>query len=82
MRGYETTTWYGIFVPGATPRELVSKLQQELAQVVNLPEVRERLTADGLTPLASTPDQFAAQVLRETGKTRRIIEAAGIKAAD
>lgn len=82
LRGYETTTWYGIFVPGATPRALVSKLQQELAQVVNLPEVRERLTADGLTPLASTPDQFAAQVARETDKTSRILQAIGLKAAD
>ncbi|MGH8634125.1 MAG: tripartite tricarboxylate transporter substrate binding protein [Burkholderiales bacterium] len=82
LRGYETTTWYGIFVSGATPRELVSRLQQELAQVVKLPEVRERLTADGLTPLASTPDQFAEQVTRETAKTTRIIQAIGIKAAD
>jgi tripartite-type tricarboxylate transporter receptor subunit TctC len=82
LRGYETTTWYGIFVPGATPRDLVSRLQQELAQVVNLPEVRERLTADGLIPLASTPDQFAEQVARETAKTARIIQAIGLKAAD
>ena len=80
LRGYETTTWYGIFVPGATPRDLVSKLQQELAQVVSLPEVRERLTADGLTPLASSPDQFAEQVTRETAKTTRIIQAIGIQA--
>ena len=82
LRGYETTTWYGVFVPGATPRDVVSRLQQELAHVVNLPEVRERLTADGLTPLASTPDQFAEQVTRETAKTTRIIQSIGIKVAD
>jgi tripartite-type tricarboxylate transporter receptor subunit TctC len=82
LRGYESTTWYGVFVPGATPRDVVSKLQQELAQVVNLPDVSERLTADGLTPLASTPDQFAEQVTRETAKTTRIIQAIGLKAAD
>jgi tripartite-type tricarboxylate transporter receptor subunit TctC len=82
LRGYETTTWYGIFVPAATPRDLVSRLQQELAQVVNLPEVRERLTADGLIPLASTPEQFSEQVVRETAKTSRLIQAIGIKAAD
>lgn len=82
VRGYETTTWYGIFVPGATPRSVVARLQQELAQVVNLPEVKERLTADGLTPVASTPDQFAEQVARETAKTSRILQAIGLKAAD
>jgi tripartite-type tricarboxylate transporter receptor subunit TctC len=82
LRGYESTTWYGVFVPGATPRDLVSRLQQELAHVVNLPDVKERLTADGLTPIASTPDQFAEQVTRETAKTTRIIQAIGLKAAD
>ncbi len=82
LRGYETTTWYGIFVPGATPRNVVARLQQELAQVVNLPEVKERLIADGLTPVASTPDQFAEQVARETAKTSRILQAIGLKAAD
>jgi len=82
LRGYESTTWYGVFVPGATPRDLVSRLQQELAHVVNLPDVKERLTADGLTPLASTPDQFAEQVTRETAKTTRIIQAIGLKATD
>jgi tripartite-type tricarboxylate transporter receptor subunit TctC len=44
--------------------------------------VGERLTADGLTPLASTPDQFAEQVAREIEKTTRIIRAIGLKGAD
>ena len=82
LRGYETTTWYGIFVPSATPRDTVNQLQQALAQVVNLPEVKARLVTDGLTPLASTPDQFAEQVARESAKTARIIQAIGMKAAD
>lgn len=82
LRGYETTTWYGIFVPSATPRDTVHQLHQALAQVVNLPEVKERLVTDGLTPLASTPDQFAEQVARETAKTSRILQAIGLKAAD
>jgi tripartite-type tricarboxylate transporter receptor subunit TctC len=82
LPGYETTTWYGIFVPAATPREIVGRLHQELAQVVKLPEIRDRLTADGLTPLASPPAEFAAQVARETDKTARIIKAIGLKATD
>lgn len=82
LPGYETTTWYGIFVPAATPRDVIGRLHQELAQVVKLPEVRDRLTADGLTPLASPPAEFAAQVARETDKTAHIIKAIGLKAAD
>jgi tripartite-type tricarboxylate transporter receptor subunit TctC len=82
LPGYETTTWYGIFVPAATPRDVVGRLHQELAQVVNLQDIKDRLTADGLTPLASPPAEFAAQVARETDKTARIIQAIGLKAAD
>jgi tripartite-type tricarboxylate transporter receptor subunit TctC len=80
LRGYDVTTWFGIFVPAATPRDIVSRLQQELAQVVDHPEVKKRLAADGLTPVASTPDQFTDYVTQETAKYARIIQAIGIKA--
>jgi tripartite-type tricarboxylate transporter receptor subunit TctC len=82
LPGYDVTTWFGIFVPGATPRETVAKLQQELAQAVDHPELRKRLAADGLTPVASTPEQFADFVARETAKYSRLIQSIGIKAAD
>src|SRR5215813_12341280 len=82
LRGYEITTWYGVFVPGPTPRDIVARLQQELAQVVDQPEVKKRLAADGMTGVASTPDRFADFLAQETAKYARIIAAAGIKAVD
>jgi tripartite-type tricarboxylate transporter receptor subunit TctC len=75
-------TWYGLFVQGATPRGVISKLHQEVAQILNQPDMKERIAADGMTVVASTPEQFARFLEREHAKYARIIEAAGIKAID
>jgi tripartite-type tricarboxylate transporter receptor subunit TctC len=53
-----------------------------VAQILNQPAMKERIAADGMTVVASTPAQFAEFLSRETGKYTRIIEAAGIKAID
>ncbi len=80
LPGYEVSTWFGIFVPGATPRETVNRLNQELAQIVKSRDMQERLTRDGLTAVAGTPQQFADEVARDTAKYDKIIRALGIKA--
>jgi tripartite-type tricarboxylate transporter receptor subunit TctC len=82
LPGYEMTTWYGLFVQGATPRGVVAKLQRELARILDQADMKERIAADGMTAIASTPEQFAQFLVRETAKYTRIIEAAGIKAID
>jgi tripartite-type tricarboxylate transporter receptor subunit TctC len=82
LPGYELTTWYGLFVQGATPRIVVVKLQQELARILDQNEMKERIAADGMTVVASTPEEFSQFLARETAKYTRIIEAAGIKAID
>ena len=76
---FDMTNWYGMLVPGATPRDIISKLQHEVARALNLPELKERLAADGMTVVASTPEQFAEFLVRETAKYNRIVQAAGIK---
>jgi len=82
LPGYEMATWYGLFVQGATPRGVIAKLQEEVAQILDEPAMKERIAADGMTVVASTPGQFALFLKRETEKYARIIEAAGIKAID
>ena len=79
LPGFDMTNWYGMLVPAATPRDVINKLQQETARVLNLPELKERLAGEGMTVVASTPEQFAAFLARETVKYNRIIQAAGIK---
>src|SRR5258706_10751384 len=60
LPGYEMSTWYGLFVQGATPRGAIAKLQQEAARILNQPPMNERVAADGMTVVASTPGQFPA----------------------
>ena len=79
LPGFDMTNWYGMLVPAATPRDVINKLQQETARVLNLPELKERLASEGMTVVGSTPEQFAAFLARETAKYNRIIQAAGIK---
>ena len=76
---FDMTNWYGLLVQGSTPRDTVYKLQQEVTRVLNLPELKERLAGEGMTVVASTPEQFVEFLARDTAKYTRIIQAAGIK---
>jgi tripartite-type tricarboxylate transporter receptor subunit TctC len=80
LPGYEVSTWFGIFVPSATPRAAVTQLNQALAAIVKSPVMQERLAKDGLTGVASTPEEFAKQVARDTEKYGKVIRALGIQA--
>jgi tripartite-type tricarboxylate transporter receptor subunit TctC len=79
LKGYDMTNWYGLLVPAATPRDAVAKLSAEVARILKLPELTNRLADDGMTVVASTPERFAEFLARETEKFTRVIEAAGIK---
>ncbi len=79
LKGYDMTNWYGLLVPAGTPGPVIAKLNAEVARILNLPELKSRLAEDGMTVVASTPEQFTAFLARETAKFTRVIEAAGIK---
>jgi tripartite-type tricarboxylate transporter receptor subunit TctC len=78
--GYETATWLGIVAPAATPRETLARLDAEIRRVMALPEVRDKLQAQGLTLAQGTSEQFAAYIRSEHAKWGRLIREAGIKA--
>ncbi len=80
LPGYEVSTWFGIFVPSGTPRAAVNQLNQALAEIVKSRFMQERLAKDGLTGVASTPEEFAKEVARDTGKYDKVIRALGIQA--
>jgi tripartite-type tricarboxylate transporter receptor subunit TctC len=80
LPGYEVSTWFGIFVPSGTPRAVVNQLNQALAEIVKSHVMQERLAKDGLTGVASTPEEFAKEVARDTEKYGKVIRALGIQA--
>lgn len=71
--------WVGMFVPGKTPREIVSRLYRETAKALELPEVRERLTRLGAEPMPMAPEQFDAYVKDEIALNAALVKAAGIQ---
>ena len=73
------TTWTGYYAPKGTPREIVARIQQEIARVVKRPDTEERLGQFGAEPIASTPEDFAAFTKAESEKFARLIKAAGIQ---
>lgn len=76
---YETYAWYGMYAPKGTPKEIVARIQQEIAKVVRQPDMRERLGQFGAEPIASSPEDFAAFTKFEHDKYARLIKAAGIQ---
>jgi len=79
LKGYDMTNWYGLLVPAATPRAALAKLNAEVARILKLPELKSRLADDGMVVVASSPEQFAEFLARETAKFTKVIEAAGIR---
>ena len=73
------TNWYGLLVPSATRKDIVARLQQEVARIMALPDVRQSMVAGGMTIVANTPDQFAVFLVQEMDKYARVIRTAGVK---
>jgi tripartite-type tricarboxylate transporter receptor subunit TctC len=77
--GFDMTNWYGMLVPAGTPSETVHALQGALSTVLTQPDIKQKMYNEGMTVVASTPEQFTAFLARETAKYNRVIESAGIK---
>jgi tripartite-type tricarboxylate transporter receptor subunit TctC len=78
LPGYELTHWYGLLVRGGTPQTSINKLQTELSRILKSPEVEKRLSNEGATLVASTPEQFTAFLIAEMKKAAAIVKAAGM----
>ena len=73
VEGYAIDMWFGVFAPAKTPPLIVQAYHREITRIIALPEVRERLLAQGYDILDSSPEQFTALVKRDTDKYRKII---------
>jgi tripartite-type tricarboxylate transporter receptor subunit TctC len=76
---FNGSTWLGLVAPAGTPADIVARLSAETARALNVPETRERLLAQGVEPVGSTPAQFAAHLDSEMQRYAAAIKASGAK---
>jgi tripartite-type tricarboxylate transporter receptor subunit TctC len=79
LPGFDISTWYGFFAPAGTPPAIIAKWNAEVGRILNAPDVRAKLMADGAEPAPNTPEQFAQMIARELTKYARIVKASGAK---
>jgi tripartite-type tricarboxylate transporter receptor subunit TctC len=80
LRGFDVSTWFGIFAPAGTPPDIVARLNAEVARILHTPEMRERLAALGAEPIGNKPEEFAAFIKTEIPKYAQVVKASGAKA--
>jgi len=78
LPGFEAVQWYGLLAPAGTPRDITDKIYRDAAAVLKMPEVRDRLSADGAIVIGANGEQFAAFIKSETIKWAKVVKAAGI----
>jgi len=77
--GFDTSLWFGLIAPAATPKDVVAKIHDDVVAVLRLPDVRERIASQGAEIVADTPAEFAAFIAAESAKYANIIKQAGVK---
>ena len=76
---FNGNTWLGMVAPAGTPREIVMRLSAETSKVLNAPDMRERLLAQGVEPVGSTPEQATAHLEAEMKRYAAAVKASGAK---
>ncbi len=79
VKGYASGVWFGTFVAAATPREIVSRLQAEIARALALPDVRQKLTEGGAQLGGGAPEELAAFLASELARMAQVVKAAGVQ---
>ena len=79
MRGFQAGSWLGLLAPAGTPRHIVSRLNEVVAQVVRAPETRSRLIGLGGDPVGNSPQEFAAFLRADYDKNGAAVKQAGLK---
>ena len=79
LPGYEANAWFAVFAPRATPAGIVDKLNRAVAAIVDAPDVREKLIAQGVEPMTSTPAELGRFLSAEIVKWTRVVKESGAR---
>ena len=79
LPGFEAGTWTALLAPAGTSSDIVNRLNRELVNIVRMPDVRDRLAAQGFDALSTTPAEFAAYLRSEIAKWGKVVKATGVR---
>ncbi len=79
LKGFSVDTWWGLVAPAATPKEVVTKLNQAFVAALNAPETKTRFATLLAEPVPSTPEAFGALMAAERAKYEAVVKASGAK---
>lgn len=77
--GFDASSWFGLVGPGGLPAELAGKLSAEVARIVRVAEIREKLIVQGADPVGNSPQAFGDYIRAEATKWEKVVRAAGLK---
>ena len=80
LPGYAASGWYGFVVPAAVPKDVVARLTADIARILRMPDVVERLSGQGAEPVGGTAEQFGAFIRSEIEKWTALVKTANMKA--
>ena len=79
LKGFETGSWFGIAAPAGTPKDIIAKLHGEIVRIIKMPEVTDRIAAEGAEFVGNTPEEFTTFVSAEIIKWSKVVKLSGAK---
>ena len=79
LPGFVSLTWYALFAPGNTPRDIIARLNTEALRALAPPEMKAKLLTQGLIASASTPEQLAANIKADYERLGKLVKATGVQ---
>ena len=79
LPGFEVVGWYGIAAPAKLPASIFARLHAEIVRILNQPDIRERILADGSEPVGNSPAEFRQYMLADLVKCAKLVKESGAK---
>jgi tripartite-type tricarboxylate transporter receptor subunit TctC len=80
IKGFDASSWYGLFAPAGTPADVVKRLNTDTVNALRSPDIEKLLSSQGALPVGNSSEQFHAHIRSELVKWKRTVDMAGVKA--
>jgi tripartite-type tricarboxylate transporter receptor subunit TctC len=77
--GYEVSQWFGLTAPAKTPKPIVTKLNAEIVRILQDPDMKTRIAADGAEAVGGTPEQFGTHIRTDIAKWAKVVKQIGLQ---